>query len=231
MRDKMPWRRIVLEGAVIVASILLAFAIDRSYESSQDRSEEEAILLGLRADFAANRITLTEYLESYRRTTEAIASVLHFVADGQVPPGAPAIGVAFTTLYTNRTFDPRTATLDLIESSGSGRVVRDPDLQRLISEWRMHSADALDQQQGLQRNRESMLWPALVALDVQTFEGRRRLIDAPPTSPSRRDLQASNIGAVLDVYAALVSRTTLDLSEVLDASDAVLARLDVLLDE
>ena len=49
-----PWMRVLVEGAVIVVSILMALGIEAWWDGSQDRSAETEILAGLRADFEEN---------------------------------------------------------------------------------------------------------------------------------------------------------------------------------
>lgn len=67
MSETNPRRALLVEGIVIVASILLAFAIDRGYERFEGRSEEAAVLDGLRADFLANRDALEAHLRWHDR--------------------------------------------------------------------------------------------------------------------------------------------------------------------
>jgi len=221
--------RFLAEGVVIVASILFAFAIDRGYERYQDRREEAAILEGLRSDFEANREALVAHLEWYDRWSEGIDAIQLHIGDGASPGNEDRVSSALRTLYGNPTFDPSTATLDVIESSGRGSLLSDPALRGLIAEWRVHTVDALDQQQGLQRIRESMLWPTLVRLDVRAPDGSRRTVSPMEGPPSLQDLHASQLAAVLDIFSALLRRTRQDLVEVLDATDLVLERLDALL--
>jgi hypothetical protein len=218
-----------VEGVVIVGSILLAFAIDRGYESYQDRGEEAAILEGLRSDFVANRTALERHLVWYDQWSDGISSVQDYIRGGSEEPGADEVQQALSLLFANPTFDPSTATLEVIESSGRGSVLSDPDLRVLIAEWRVHTADALDQQLGLQRIRESMLWPALVKLDVRAPDGGRARVDPPDSPPPPPDLRAAGLAAVLDLHSALLRRTRLDLEEVLNATELVLRRLDALL--
>ncbi len=52
--QSLPWKRMTLEGGVIVFSILLAFAIDASWANYEIRKEESETLTALRAEFAAN---------------------------------------------------------------------------------------------------------------------------------------------------------------------------------
>ena len=51
MKTSIPWTRVFLEGAVIVASILLAFGIEAWWDGRQERAEERDALEALAADF------------------------------------------------------------------------------------------------------------------------------------------------------------------------------------
>jgi hypothetical protein len=213
---------------VIVASILLAFAIDRGYESFESRSEETAILAGLRADFVANRAALEAHLEWHDRWAAGIATALEYTRPGSTVGVDDRTVLAFEDFFANPTLDPSTATLDVVESSGRGRLLGDPELRLLIAEWRVHTDDAVDQQAGLQRNRDLMLWPALTALDLRTPDGARAAIDPPDGLPGPEALRAAGLPAILDLHSALLVRTRGDWVEVLDATVRVLERLDAL---
>lgn len=229
MSDRPSKARILVEGAVIVASILLAFTIDRVYENARDRGEESAILEGLRADFEANQLALEDYLGDYTRTIESSGAVLDYVRLGEGHADLFEVARSLGTLYSNRTFDPQTATLDLVESSGRGSLLTDGELRRLVAEWRVHWEDALDQQQGLQRYREGILWPAMIGLDLRVSDGVRRAPAEDPFLPHWDDFRDSDLPAALDLFSGLAARTLLDLNEVMEANDKVLARLEVLL--
>ena len=55
MPDKISWRRILVEGLVIVVSILLAFGIEAWWQERGDRTAELEALVGLHAEFTAIR--------------------------------------------------------------------------------------------------------------------------------------------------------------------------------
>jgi hypothetical protein len=67
------WKRIFAEGAAIVISILMAFAIEAWWSNYQDRAEEQGILLGLKSEFEQN-LSLIETEVSYRNAV--IGSIL-----------------------------------------------------------------------------------------------------------------------------------------------------------
>jgi hypothetical protein len=77
-----PWNRIAIEAAAIVMSILLAFAIDAWWDNRQDRSEEQRILVGLKAEFEQN-LELIDIEFSYRHAV--IDSTLK-ILDASVAP-------------------------------------------------------------------------------------------------------------------------------------------------
>lgn len=60
LSQPVPWRRILAESVAIVASILLAFAIDAAWDTYQQEQELREILVGLREEAQANQHLLTE---------------------------------------------------------------------------------------------------------------------------------------------------------------------------
>ncbi len=65
--QKIPWKRIPVEAAAIVASILLAFAIDAWWEQRQQRDEAKDQLAAILVDMQ----TAEEYVQWYRKVSLA----------------------------------------------------------------------------------------------------------------------------------------------------------------
>ena len=76
MKRKIPWPRILVEGVVIVGSILLAFGIDAWWEGVQDRQEEQSMLVELRSEFEVNREALVSTAQDYRETLSAMQTLV-----------------------------------------------------------------------------------------------------------------------------------------------------------
>ncbi len=75
--QSIPWKRLGVEAVAIVASILLAFAIDAWWEARQARAEEQLVLSALKSEFRRNLSILeTElgYREAVRASTFEILS-------------------------------------------------------------------------------------------------------------------------------------------------------------
>jgi hypothetical protein len=67
-RRPIPWPRVLVEGAVIVASILLAFGIEAWWNGAQERLEERQILSSLAEDFRTNKAEAESVTSTYERT-------------------------------------------------------------------------------------------------------------------------------------------------------------------
>lgn len=74
--QKIQWKRLSVEAAAIVASILLAFAIDAWWDHRNDLISEVEILHSLQDEFTANHETLLQDIEYVRTYTEAIQRLL-----------------------------------------------------------------------------------------------------------------------------------------------------------
>ena len=56
--QQVPWLRIITEGVAIVASILLAFAIDAWWQRRAELEQANALVVSLYADFEASQAHL-----------------------------------------------------------------------------------------------------------------------------------------------------------------------------
>jgi len=217
--------RLLAEGVIIVVSILLAFTIDRAYESYRENREEATLLGGLAGDFQNNRDDLHRYLS--RRQTEFAQTVATLEAlsaeEGKISPDS--LDHLLSTLYTGGTFEPRMATLDQVQSSGRASVIRDTELRTLIAEWRLATADAIDTQDRWLRMLENQIYPMLVGLGISD---PALSLTLPPSSHGRLTIDpamAARLDAQLRQYARMVDALRNDLSVAAAASDAVLMEL------
>jgi hypothetical protein len=64
--QKIQWKRLSVEAAAIVTSILLAFSIDAWWENRLERIEELRILDTLRAEFLSNIESIPSYIERHQ---------------------------------------------------------------------------------------------------------------------------------------------------------------------
>ena len=125
--QRIPWTRLFAEGAIIVVSILLAFAIDAWWDSAQERSREDAYLRQLVSD-------LESTLENNARFSALADSVdwieprlvrLYYEAD---PP--PRDSVAdWLVKRAYWVVQPRLGTVEALVRSGDLALIRDEALR------------------------------------------------------------------------------------------------------
>ncbi len=130
------WRRVVTEGAVIVASILLAFAIDAAWDNRREREVEAAMLLGLSSDFDAVMVELDRVSARHSRSRSAAQRLMAMGLNGPVSPdSAFAVDSLLATTVVGATFDAPSGTLDALVGSGSLELLRNTELVSALTAW------------------------------------------------------------------------------------------------
>lgn len=125
---QIPWRRVLLEGAVIVVSILLAFSIDAWWSNRIEQQREREQLVSMLTEFEASLSGLDEVLTSiqgHASDVESLIALLKAAGDEPVMVPGPLLGSAITW----RTSDVSTSTLDALMASGDLNLLRNVELR------------------------------------------------------------------------------------------------------
>ena len=132
----LPWRRALLEGFVIVASILTAFALEAWWDERGEARTRDAIVAGLASDFEAAEADLNRVTEIHERALEAGARLIALADAGTVDADQAAIvDTLLSAVLWTPTFDPPVGTLDALLASGSLDVLENPDLAAELTRW------------------------------------------------------------------------------------------------
>jgi hypothetical protein len=135
--QKIPWKRISVEAAAIVASILLAFAIDAWWSARQLAVEEQELLSQLRSEFETN----SGLLEARRsRHMEMLAALQNLLAatGPSIESGAYSASQVKRDLYVPLvwyTYDPLRGALDSIIQSGKLGIIKSDHLRTKLASW------------------------------------------------------------------------------------------------
>jgi hypothetical protein len=126
---KIPWNRLVAEGFVVVASILLAFAIDAWWDGYLEDRREDRQLAAMREEFLASSVAIVEVLESIQQHANGVDELISMLksAEGksvQVPGHLLGYAIGW------RTSDVSTSTLDTLIASGDLNQLQNEDLRR-----------------------------------------------------------------------------------------------------
>ena len=134
--QKIPWKRISVEAAAIVASILLAFVIDAWWTERQAREEERTILTILQAEFVRledqvhySRLFYSEILASAQTLIE-IGTGVRGEVDGQ------EVDQLFAdTIWVGDPYEWNSGDLDSIISSGDIALISNRELRQRVGRW------------------------------------------------------------------------------------------------
>jgi len=129
------WGFLLAEMVLIVASILLAFALDSWWDERQARAEEQEILQGLNKEFREIRDQLNRRLGQY---DSGVLRLSHFVEASRKgawedEPGS--IDGALAALISPPTTDLGTGVLDALISAGRLELLGNRELRRLLAGW------------------------------------------------------------------------------------------------
>ncbi len=125
--QEIPWKRIIVEATAIVASILLAFAIDAWWESSK-AAEDEIESLGLiQRDLRETQVQLDSYLEFVEIAIQSAFSAYRDLS-GDGPYDREKIRETLFRIDRVTVRIPKAAYTDIL-STGNLRVISDRGLR------------------------------------------------------------------------------------------------------
>ncbi len=133
--SRIPWARFLVEAALIVASILLAFGIDAWWGGYRDRSEEGRVLLGLESEFREHVGTLDRTIERSNATLRRLRYLLDGEMGGAGETPADSLDMALWDVMLAPTFDPGSGTRDALITSGRLELIRNEELRDQLSAW------------------------------------------------------------------------------------------------
>ena len=133
----LPYTRIIVEGVVIVGSILLAFGIDAAWDSREERVQSRALLQALSEDFEAAGNRLEWWKASHAYALESAESLLTYAEDDRVRSADRAhVDTLFSRLfYSMDTFNPPMGTVETILNSGRLDLFENRELVRELTRW------------------------------------------------------------------------------------------------
>jgi len=131
------WKYIVAETLIVAMGVAMALTADAWWEDRADRSTELAYLQGLREDFTATALDLTEEIESTLVSTVAIDELLELMASKR-GDGASKVFRRMAAAFETSVLRPVTATYDDLVTSGNSGILRSDPLRIALAAWSAH---------------------------------------------------------------------------------------------
>lgn len=144
MKPPIQWARVLLDAAVIVASILLAFAIDAWWAERKQRLEEAEVLAGLHREFTGYREELESDLAVHEQSVSALAEILRAIEAGRWVSERDAIDEVIAMSLFVHTTDLGNGVRDALVQGGRLEIVSDRMLRERLARWPGYYAEILD---------------------------------------------------------------------------------------
>ena len=135
-------RDYIVEGAVIVLSILLAFGIDALWAQHQERLEEREILASLRSDFVANLDSVTRVIEAHQAFRDRVTTLIELSPEEIRTLSQTRISELMLATANPWTFDAVRGTTDTLVNGGKLGILSDPDLRDSLLTFLNRVADS-----------------------------------------------------------------------------------------
>lgn len=157
VRNDIQWGRIAAEGAAIVASILLAFAIDAWWDDLGDRAIRVARMQSLVDEFREMHTQLDQQLESHSSSLQGTFQILAWMAPSPPKVTRSELSDAILASFRIDVFYGQHATLRDMLASGELHESRFGDLYKLLYGWPTVVEDLELDTRHLERNRDEEL--------------------------------------------------------------------------
>lgn len=158
--QEIPWKRILVEATAIVASILLAFAIDAWWQDRTDRIVEDQYLQALREDLLSSLELLDQDEASQRQQVGYLELLLLTNAD---TPYSDELRLWIDDgLFNIGTYLPQLSALDDLESSGQTQIIGNQKIRRILASVRQKMDSMETSQRDFQLSQQTLIDPFLV---------------------------------------------------------------------
>ena len=231
---KISWKRLSIEAAAIVGSILLAFAIDAWWERAQESKREFAHLRLLHREFSSNIELLHETVSKNKRTQDAANRILAVIAEQREKPAADELVTDTWIAFAVDRFEPLTTAYENLISTGDIALIRDEQLKFDIasfmtaSELYRRQESTLEQWQG---PIQQFIGKEMAPLDwvIEDYRAATGLPDAGESTDWNKVLNSREFEGIL-VNRVIAVQDNMDrLNNVIPTTEAIVRRLDELI--
>lgn len=202
--QNIPWTRLAVEAAAIVASILLAFAIDAWWADREIDRWQSAQLRALRDEFSVNLQALNVIVQSNDSAARHLESFITRVRDANDMNQVTVSDAALVALINWRTSDISTGTLDALLSSGKLAQISNSDIRQALAAWPSVVGDAQEDENLARDYVENVLVQSLLGQGILELAYRSR----PLPGAVRIDAQIET-ESVLSVSPVLIEMATI----------------------
>jgi hypothetical protein len=237
MNKGIPWGRVLVEGVVIVASILLAFGIEAWWAKRGAKIAERNELGNIREELVADRGRLEENVRRQTERAEGAATIIALIEglpDGTGTLQLPDSLVAL--LVQAPTFEARTPTLRGLRESGRVSVISDASVRSALANWERLLTNVSERELEARELVVQALVPALIERGDVGRVLRRTRLNARGASWREAGLEGhttlrtdTRLSGLVSQRYATVEHASNTLSQALTALDELVAATEIAL--
>ena len=147
--QNIPWKRLTVEAAAIVLSILLAFSIDAWWEDRNEVELEQRLLTALLAEFVQNGELLRQARRQYEQRYMESLRILEYLQEGASSFDHAELEKLFRGLFVAETFHLESGAHDGLLGSGELSLVRDEELRNRLAAWPSYVKEWSEEQEAV----------------------------------------------------------------------------------
>ncbi len=221
------FRYLAAESAMIILSILAAFALDAWWDGLQEREAEQAHLAALQADFleTSARLAVTE---QHEMGVISNARRLLGIEDEPVPAGR-TLDVMFFEVWSLPALEPVNGAVEDLISSGQLRLIHDERLRSALAAWNS-DVEQYQRREGWAQDNWNFLVAPFVTREMSIAQLARGYLEDVPDDLYPRDhseLLSDRHTRNLLVHRWITAKDVLaSLQRLRERCDMILARLE-----
>lgn len=151
-KRSIPWPRIIAEGAAIVVSILLAFAIQAWWEGRNEAAQRDVWLGSLASDFELAALDLARVRGYYEHGAAASAALLQLPTSQTLSSDlGPRVDSLLSYATYGGSFDPPDGTISAVLGSGNLNLLENQVLASELTAWPGRLSDLRRTEESLSR--------------------------------------------------------------------------------
>jgi len=136
VRGSRPQLGLVLEGAAVVASILLAFGIQALWDDRAETQREQSILADLKSEFEENGRRLRDQTAWHERQADAALELYAIAVGKRSRPERPVLDSLLEKSFLFAgSFNSADGVLQSVLASGEIALIRDDSLRHALGAW------------------------------------------------------------------------------------------------
>lgn len=149
------------EGIVIVASILVAFALDASWANYQEAKVEQRVLGELQEEFYSAKARIDFSIAEMENVIDASIELASFLGS-DIPAQSPDNMLELVNRVLNlNTLEVPTSVVDSIVSTGQIRLISSDELRNTLAKWPAFIADVRENHDWHREETDEFLIPHL----------------------------------------------------------------------